>query len=268
MGLITPQTGLYQGLRTGAPSNRSRSTYCQEAKNLFERMSTAPTNELKIRINNIILALINANFWSRFDIFYYFGVETQDQAILNWVSTNYPVTVMNSCTFVQNSGYEGDGVSMYLRSEFISSNGVQYQQNNASVGSIFYKLPTTNLRMLYGTRYATTWSTSERYYSGDFEYITLNTTTTTAAGLNRTINSLIVYNRENDSTIQGYLNGGSKKNISLTSTGRSTSKTAIHTLLYGTTTELFGQGGCKLFFMGANFTESENATLANILLNI
>lgn len=107
-----------------------------EAAALVERFATPPTEARK--------ALIDA-FWStpnikpvmaKLDAFYMpAGIDAQS-SLLNWVSTSYNLTAVNSPAFVVDRGYTGDGLTSYLDTGFnpTTAVGAKFTQNSASLG--------------------------------------------------------------------------------------------------------------------------------------
>ena len=82
--------------------------------------------------------LVDAGFWTRMDLFYVFGVHTNDagEALINWVDPGtFDGTAVNSPTFTIYDGFAGDGSTSYVDSNFnLLSDGTNYIQDDASVG--------------------------------------------------------------------------------------------------------------------------------------
>ena len=114
-------------------------TYCAAAASLFGRMSPAPSASWKRAANQLIVSLIGYGIWSKLDAFWGFCTESQANAVLNWVSTSFSITEMNSPAWAANKGYFGNGVTMYLKTGFTPSSGTHlFTQNSASV-SVYYR---------------------------------------------------------------------------------------------------------------------------------
>ena len=47
------------------------------------------------------------------------AAHSSQAALLNWVSTSYPSSTVNSPTFTTDRGYAGDGVSSYVASGYV-----------------------------------------------------------------------------------------------------------------------------------------------------
>ena len=81
--------------------------------------------------------LKDAGIWSKLDTFAVFATDgDSDFALIDWIRlTQY--TAVNSPTFTVNDGFQGDGTSAYITTNFkASSQGVNYVQDNA--GRYYY----------------------------------------------------------------------------------------------------------------------------------
>lgn len=106
-----------------------------EAAALVERFATPPTEARK--------ALIDA-FWStpnikpvmaKMDAFYMLAAADAQSSLLNWVSTSYNLTAVNSPAFVADRGYTGDGLTSYLSTNFNPTTAVspKFTQNSGAL---------------------------------------------------------------------------------------------------------------------------------------
>lgn len=107
-------------------------SYSAEATALFARMSVAPDATRKGHINTLIVALKNAGVWTKLDALYIFAAHDAQAARLNWVSTSYDASAVNSPTFTTDRGYTGDGATSYLDYQFNPATaGGKFAQNSA-----------------------------------------------------------------------------------------------------------------------------------------
>lgn len=108
-------------------------SYDPAAEALFARMSSQPTGGRKSAISNLIKALKAASIWSKFDAFYIFAAHDSQAALLNWVSTNFNATAVNSPTFTTDRGFSGDGYSSYLDTNMnpTTASSPKFVQNSA-----------------------------------------------------------------------------------------------------------------------------------------
>jgi len=96
-----------------------------------------PSAAQKTKQNALIAALKTAGIWTGLDVFYVYATDgDRNFAKLNWVSpSSYACTEVNTPTFTSNIGFNGNGTTSYLNSNWIpSTNGVNYTQNDASIG--------------------------------------------------------------------------------------------------------------------------------------
>lgn len=96
---------------------------------------TLPSASQRIKQNALVLALKAGGIWNKLDVLYIFANDGgSDFATLNWKSPNlYQSTLINSPTFTINVGFQGNGTSSYIDTNFNAvTQGVNYTQNNAS----------------------------------------------------------------------------------------------------------------------------------------
>lgn len=85
---------------------------------LVARFTTPPTLARKAQIDTLIGSLKTAGVWSKLDAFYMLAAADAQSSLLNWVSTSYNLTAVNSPAFVADQGYTGDGSTSYLDTGF------------------------------------------------------------------------------------------------------------------------------------------------------
>lgn len=106
-----------------------------DAAALIARMSTPPDATRAALINALVVSLKAAGVWGKLDVLYVLAAADAQAARLNWKSSSYDLTAVNSPTFTVDRGYAGDGATSYLRTNYIpSSNGASYLQNSAHAG--------------------------------------------------------------------------------------------------------------------------------------
>lgn len=117
------------------PSNTaSATTYTAEAVALFARMTTPPTSTRAGLINTCIASLISGGVWAKLDALWVQAAADSQAAKLNWISSSFTLSAVNSPTFTTDRGYAGNGSTSYLNTNFIpSSDGVNFTQDNASM---------------------------------------------------------------------------------------------------------------------------------------
>lgn len=101
--------------------------------------------------NQLMLDFKDGGFWSEFDTFGMFATDgDSDFALIDWKRlTNY--SAVNSPNFIPNSGFEGNGTSAYIDTNYNPTlHGVNYTQNSAGFSAKIFKLDGAN-RYLIGT---------------------------------------------------------------------------------------------------------------------
>jgi len=96
---------------------------------------TLPSVSQRIKQNTLVLDLKSGGIWNKLDVLYIFANDGgQDFGTLNWKApTLNQATLINSPTFTSNQGFQGNGTSSYIDTNFNSvTQGVNYTQNNAS----------------------------------------------------------------------------------------------------------------------------------------
>lgn len=117
---------------------------------------TAPSEAQRILQNTLVEDLKAAGVWSKLDLLYVFATDgDSDYATLNWKApSSHQVTKVNSPTFTADSGFNGDGSSAYLDTNFnIANHATNYTQNNASTFTYFQSDLTQTDFAVYGVRY-------------------------------------------------------------------------------------------------------------------
>lgn len=107
-----------------------------EAAAVVARFTTPPTNARKLLIDNLVGSLKTGGVWSKLDAFYMLAAADAQSSLLNWVSTSFNLTAVNSPVLEVDRGYTGDGTTSYLDTGFnpTTAVGAKFTQNSASFG--------------------------------------------------------------------------------------------------------------------------------------
>jgi hypothetical protein len=238
--------------------------YTAAANALFAAMTTPPTTARKRIINNLIVALQSAGVWSKFDLFYVMAAADSQAARLNWVSpSTFTISAVNSPTFTADRGFNGDGASSFLNTNYVpSSNAVLYAQNSAHLSgwSLSTGAASSTERLLGNTSSTTNRSLILPRNTGDIISCLVNDTAgTTLSNANR--DGYFLANRSGTSARQVYRNGSSLGSDVVTSAGLPT--TAI-TFLKDVTNFATLQVSCGS--VGASLNSTEVSALYSALL--
>ena len=97
---------------------------------------TLPSAAVQAKQNTLLASLKASGVWAKLDVFYVFAVDNNASAFatLNWKNPNAnQSTLVSSPTFVSNGGFQGNGTSSYIDTNFNpTTQGIQYTQNDAS----------------------------------------------------------------------------------------------------------------------------------------
>lgn len=89
-------------------------TFSAEAKALLAAMAVSTSSLLARRIDRAIDAYKGNGLWTKRDYINCYAVPTSDQALLNWKTAATTASLVNTPTFIANSGFQGDGVGAYI----------------------------------------------------------------------------------------------------------------------------------------------------------
>jgi len=132
---------------------------------------TLPSPSQQVLQETLIADLKTAGVWDKLDVFYVFATDgDSDYATLNWKSpSSFQTTKVNSPTFTTNQGYQGDGSSSYLDTNFIASAGTNNRtQNDGHISAYVNVLSTNSVGSQYaGSRFPDTRLGANYHYMND-----------------------------------------------------------------------------------------------------
>ena len=96
---------------------------------------TLPSGGQQTLQNDLVVALKSAGVWSKLDTFANFATDgDSDFALIDWKRLS-DYTAINSPTFASNVGFQGDGTSSYIDSNYnAATSGVNFVANDYSFG--------------------------------------------------------------------------------------------------------------------------------------
>ena len=207
--------------------------------------------------------LKDAGVWSNLDLFYVFATDgDSDFASINWKDpNNYEITEVNSPTFTSNQGFEGDGNSSYLNTNFVAStDSVKYTDADASFGIYANQAPSASNAFLTATR-------SGSDVNANYLRVSLSSINSNNTG-NRD-NFVTFYNFMQVQLISGtqYLYGNGNEITSKTFVGTpSVPTTSIYILAFNNngTAQSFADSTIRSFYAGSSLL-SESSDLNTAL---
>ena len=110
---------------------------------------TLPSGGQQTLQNDLVVALKAAGVWSKLDTFGVWATDgDSDFALIDWKRlTDY--TAVNSPTFTTNQGFQGNGTSAYINSNFnILNDSVNMLVDDASLGAYVFTATTTGFEIL------------------------------------------------------------------------------------------------------------------------
>ena len=114
--------------------------YDADAQAFFDAMGTAPNDAVKTAVDTLITNLKSDGIWAKLDALWPLNMPTLADSLLNMKDpTGTAATAVNSPTHTPYVGIAGDGSTSYINTNFApSTNGVNYTQNDASMGVWVY----------------------------------------------------------------------------------------------------------------------------------
>jgi hypothetical protein len=213
---------------------------------------TLPSAGQQLLQNQLVVDLKDGGIWSKLDTFAVFATDgDSDFALIDWIRlTDY--TAVNSPTFTTDEGFQGNGTSSYIDTNFNpATQGVNFANDNAGIslyvkiaqtlGSETLGVPTTVIRLRNAT------SVLQR----------LNTDSNSPVGINMSGTGVLTWNKNSSSNWTGYNNLTQSFNSSFTSTVSPNSNVLIFSL-NGTTT--FSNPQISIVAMGSSL-DAENTNL-------
>jgi hypothetical protein len=212
---------------------------------------TLPSGGQQTLQNDLVVALKAAGVWSKLDTFANFATDgSSDFALIDWKRLS-DYTAINSPTFTANVGFQGDGVSAYIDSNYNPAvDNVNYFLDSASFGYDQVISRTTSNTI------ENNWGTGET--TGSFlrpnrrTYLNSSTNYLNATGFNFNTLQLVSVNRFDSTTINLYQNGSlfiSNNLLPSTSIGNLTTMSAFKNYA-----GVFNDSGLSMVYAGADLT--------------
>lgn len=180
---------------------------------------TLPSGAQQALQNALVVDLKGAGVWSKLDTFAVFATDgDSDFALIDWINLSQ-YTAYNSPTFTSNQGFQGNGTSSYIDTNYnANTNGVNYSLNSASIGGymrIGDTSPGSSEALLFatdGTNFSWMRYTSKRAYFNSSTF----TGYTTTLGQSNQFASFI---RTSSTNLQIFVNGSITDNLTNNSAG-------------------------------------------------
>jgi len=103
---------------------------------LVTELSAAQLVKVNNFIKNYKAADSLTNLSDAYDVMYYLGNETAESSLRNLVKRTHDATAVNAPTFTPYEGFAGDGISMYIGTNYNpASDTIKYTLNDAAFGA-------------------------------------------------------------------------------------------------------------------------------------
>lgn len=98
----------------------------------LSRFPIFPPLSVSVLINNLINSYVDCGYWSLSDVICKFNVFDSLSGLLNMKGSAYPCTPVSNPTFTKQHGYQGNGISAYMHTNYHRVlPGIFFTQNNA-----------------------------------------------------------------------------------------------------------------------------------------
>lgn len=197
--------------------------YDTDAQLYFDQLTGVVSDVYKTAVNTFVLTLKADGNWAELDRLWIHATENQQNARISLVNpTSTAITEVNTPIWTASKGYSGNGVNMYLNTNYNpSANGVKYIQNSATAFVYLNQVNDTSAGLSYtmGGYDAATRQT-DLSYSTVFGGSGLNSIGADAIAGAFVTNGLIQMVRTASNIVKGYVNDVIKLNTTRVSTAR------------------------------------------------
>lgn len=209
--------GMGLGLSIPDVAGRTRGVPDPAAAALIARMSVAPDAARSGLIDAAVRAIKAAGVWAKLEALWLMAAHDAQAARLNWVSSSYSLSAVNSPAFTADRGYAGDGATRYLDTNLTPGTSAM-QADSCAIG-VWSRTDADNAGCAMGG------ASSNSIYifprnAGDFAARLNNSTSATAAVADSL--GLFAANRSASNAVQLYRNGASAGSSAGTVVGRPT----------------------------------------------
>jgi hypothetical protein len=213
---------------------------------------TLPSAGQQLLQNQLVVDLKDGGIWSKLDTFGVFATDgDSDFALIDWIGLSQ-YTAVNSPTFTTDEGFQGDGTSSYINTNFNpATQGVNFANNNAGI-SLYVKIAQTLGVDIFGET-----SSAIRLRNANNVLQRLNAGSNALAAINMSGTGVLTWNKNSISNWTFYNNLTQSFNGSFVSVVSPSNNLLILTL-NGTTT--FSNIQISIVAMGSSL-DAENTNL-------
>lgn len=222
---------------------------------------TIPSASQQALQEQIVIDLKAAGVWTKLDSLVIWATENSDFALIDWKKLSL-MTAFNSPTFTTNVGYQGNLTSAYIDLGFSPSTAGNYALSDASFGVWYGNVATRTVGAIYfGFSSLNVSSNNFLFPVSTGGYLrNINGTAGGGGTVGKTlVDGLYVATRNNNTTLDTYLNGASLDS-SLASTEAVTLGTTNFTAFarnFNGTIDLFSDDQIRMLYVGQHLTSTE-----------
>ena len=251
--------------KVGAVGQPSGNVILPDTLIAISAMTTAPSGNDVVIINNVIRTLSHSGIWQRMGMFQVQAAHASQAACVDWKVPTRIASPINSPTFTANQGYTGNSGTMYLDSGYNPSLDPNVTQNSFSMGVFYWNDLTAvstielgNTNSSYGGRNISNLQTARVNASTSF-----NASTTITASGSRGAHAV---SRINSTTCRFYNEGVAVgSDVANSSVGVSNENMFICARNTAGTPVSFTGRTVSAVWAGATFTDAEQLIIANAL---
>ena len=243
--------------------------YCAAFRAVYDSWTTKPSEAVATAMDTMVRALVDGGVWAKLDCFELFAAHTNDagESLKDWVNLSRTVAASSTPpTFTAYQGFLGvPASSTFINTGFIPSNGVQFAQNNNSIGIYNRTARAAGTSYNHGCYNNTgTKGVTLQPRSGAGNFIAYNNSATGGSQATTTSQGFLIARRDSSSSMDLWMSGvevGADKAIN--TNARPTVAFYVNALNTDGTAGSFAIDEIACFFAGAYLTNAEIATITN-----
>jgi hypothetical protein len=241
---------------------------------LIDSMTPTPSTSIQIAINNAVVSLRSAGYWTRFDRFGVIkGLADDYNRRIDWKDPTKFLTMSGGAVTTEADGFINDTIGGYGNTGFVpSTDGVNYTQNDASffvyvkekgavVADTFIGASSNSATKVSQLIY----STGGASYTGMINDSTYTSSTPSADGPPN--NSLLLLNRTGASAVKIYMDG-----VDISTSGETEASTGLPAVAFwlgcanvSGSVSFPTQAPIKAWGCGGSFTAAEQLAIKAII---
>jgi hypothetical protein len=230
---------------------------------------TLPSESQQLLQNQLVVDLKDGGIWNKLDSLGIYATDgSSNFALIDWKRLSL-LTAVNSPTFTTNQGFNGNGTSSYINSNYNPfTNGINYTQNSASMGVYLLGNPNGDFCYIGGLATAAIIALINPN-RGTFPLGRMNDSTAPFPTTSITTTGFISQNRPNSTTRNIYANGSLHQSQTIVSTGTPNANYYILAFNENGPAVLKSTAKVSMHYCGSDLTpnQSDFSTAINTYIN-